>query len=1322
MKRLNEKNLPLVRNLLLSAAALALCSTLAHGIPIITNVVETGGDNEATDTITPKWTGVTFVNGVAGEYQSPFTVPLFGEDAPCFVDRTHQWNGVTNNIGPNIGQVQPILSYLVGAEYIMIGNDNRDNSTNVGYRLDISIASAAHVYILVENRMGDNNGANPPTFSATNMFWLAVNGWLPVTNGYNRLYSATVPDEVAFDESPVEVGPGRSIQQFASVYHKIVPAGTFSTFQADNAGRNMYGVVIVPAVPPPTPTNLTASAYDGQVRLTWAASAGATEYWVKRSLSAGGPYETIATNLSLAFTDTAVVNDTTYYYVVSAANAAGESPNSTEVSAKPQTAPSNVTAVGGTNQVLVSWTGLPNAASYTVSRSATAGGPYTQVGSGITTTEFLNTDAPSGLRLYYVVQAELTGGGQSGVSFEALAITAPSAPSLNVSVYATTVLRVGWTSTNLVVSQFLLEQSLDGTTFTSLATVPASEGGYTNSGLALGTTYFYRAQAQNTTGFSDYSVVASNTTPAVGWNINFANATNGQPANNPAPTPPGYVQDIGDVFGDRGNGFTYGWTNLAGTSITPDGRWRQRAFSPDLRYDTFTHLMKADVANPSLSAVWNIAVPNGFYLVHIVAGDADNVNSVYQFNIEGVVTPALTPTSTAIWQEFTTTCIVGDENLTLNSGPLANNNKIAFVDIYPAVAVPLAIGTQPEGVTVEENRPASFSVAVTNGSTPMFFQWYCNDLPVDGATGSTLSFALPKLNQAGNYYVVITNYAGAVTSSIVPLVVNPDQEAPQIVSVGSLNGTEVNVVFDEVVDPLNAADPSNYSFNGDTVGVVGIPVLRPDGKTVVLRPDVRLTGEFTMDARNIQDIASGTPNLGDSWAASTVLMPPALNQDVGTNLGDPLLADPKYPGSVFVPSSTNLIEVLAGGSDLWNTNDGGHLLYQARTGNFDVKTRVESLLRTDMWSKAGLMARVALAANSQDLLVLVTPPATDNGGANVFQTVTRAATNTASTTLATATVLPYPVWLRLQRVGNTFASYYGSNGVDWVGLNTNTPSPAYPATVNVGLAVTAHNNSSSNTFTRAVFSGFEFLAAPVITEDPFGLAVALGGTATFSVTASGVAEAGALSYQWRFNGVPLAGQTGATLEITNAGPANFGNYDVLVSNLGGTVPSAIAALALSAVAPTITAPPTNATTIVGGTAVFGVTANGTEPLSYQWRFQGGNLANETNLSLTLSNVTIANAGNYDVVVSNVGGSVTSAPPAVLRVLVPPGAGQYNVSGGNFNFTLQSVNGLDYTLDAKDTIDALTWTPVDTQPGNGSVLTLSDPGPLPPVRFYRISVR
>ncbi|MEI2725306.1 MAG: cohesin domain-containing protein [Verrucomicrobiota bacterium] len=93
-------------------------------------------------------------------------------------------------------------------------------------------------------------------------------------------------------------------------------------------------------------------------------------------------------------------------------------------------------------------------------------------------------------------------------------------------------------------------------------------------------------------------------------------------------------------------------------------------------------------------------------------------------------------------------------------------------------------------------------------------------------------------------------------------------------------------------------------------------------------------------------------------------------------------------------------------------------------------------------------------------------------------------------------------------------------------------------------------------------------------------------------------------------------------------------------------------------APFIVSQPASQTVTAGNNATFTVGAGGTPPLSYQWRFNSNDLTGETGVSLTLTNVQIANAGNYSVVVSNGLGAVTSSnalltvnlPPASVRVL------------------------------------------------------------------------
>lgn len=98
-----------------------------------------------------------------------------------------------------------------------------------------------------------------------------------------------------------------------------------------------------PAVIPNAPTGVTATAGSGQITVSWSSSLGATSYSVKRSNTAGGPYTSVGTSTGTSFTNTGLTNGTTYYYVVSAINTAGESGNSSEVSATPVLAVPNFT-------------------------------------------------------------------------------------------------------------------------------------------------------------------------------------------------------------------------------------------------------------------------------------------------------------------------------------------------------------------------------------------------------------------------------------------------------------------------------------------------------------------------------------------------------------------------------------------------------------------------------------------------------------------------------------------------------------------------------------------------------------------------------------------------------------------------------------------------------------------------------------------------------------------------------------------------------------------------------------------------------------------
>ena len=110
------------------------------------------------------------------------------------------------------------------------------------------------------------------------------------------------------------------------------------------------------AVAPSAPMGLSAVAGDAQAALSWNASSGAINYYVKSSTTSGSGYINIATNASLAFTNTGLNNGTLYYFVVSAVNAFGEGTNSAQVSALPtSSAPMQLGFATLGNQLQLNW-------------------------------------------------------------------------------------------------------------------------------------------------------------------------------------------------------------------------------------------------------------------------------------------------------------------------------------------------------------------------------------------------------------------------------------------------------------------------------------------------------------------------------------------------------------------------------------------------------------------------------------------------------------------------------------------------------------------------------------------------------------------------------------------------------------------------------------------------------------------------------------------------------------------------------------------------------------------------------------------------------
>jgi hypothetical protein len=177
---------------------------------------------------------------------------------------------------------------------------------------------------------------------------------------------------------------------------------------------------------------------------------------------------------------------------------------------------------------------------------------------------------------------------------------------------------------------------------------------------------------------------------------------------------------------------------------------------------------------------------------------------------------------------------------------------------------------------------------------------------------------------------------------------------------------------------------------------------------------------------------------------------------------------------------------------------------------------------------------------------------------------------------------------------------------------------------------------------RFIIVGAEPTAAPTISTQPQSQTVAVGAAVTFAVEAAG---SPAPTFQWTRNGTNVVGATGSALNLSNVQTSDAGSYAVRITNSAGTVTSNAATLTVTTApvntAPTIVVHPVSVTAATGASAALAVVATGAPAPTYQWRKDGVALPGATNAILSLTTVTPANAGDYSVVVSNGGGSVSS---------------------------------------------------------------------------------
>jgi beta-glucanase (GH16 family) len=146
--------------------------------------------------------------------------------------------------------------------------------------------------------------------------------------------------------------------------------------------------------------------------------------------------------------------------------------------------------------------------------------------------------------------------------------------------------------------------------------------------------------------------------------ITFPVKINFQPAGT---VPTGYVSDLGDVYGSRTAGLTYGW------SVSHTGNARKRGVNADLRLDTLNQF--------HAGAKWELAVPNGTYNVLVNVGDPSFASS-FTINVEGVSYWKAASLTANHFLQATKAVTVTDGRLTIDQGAAAEMaTRIDYVEI-----------------------------------------------------------------------------------------------------------------------------------------------------------------------------------------------------------------------------------------------------------------------------------------------------------------------------------------------------------------------------------------------------------------------------------------------------------------------------------------------------------------------------------------------------------------------------------------------------------------------------------------------------------------
>jgi hypothetical protein len=599
---------------------------------------------------------------------------------------------------------------------------------------------------------------------------------------------------------------------------------------------------------------------------------------------------------------------------------------------------------------------------------------------------------------------------------------------------------------------------------------------------------------------------------------------------------------------------------------------------------------------------------------------------------------------------------------------------------------------------VDVGSSVSFVVSPT-AVTPYTYKWQFNGNTIAGATASSYTISAAQLTNAGQYVCIITNSVGITTSRVASLTVYPPQTTV------FLDTFDTNSAALWTLNKSSSDTRATFYYDYSGLGIPSAPH-STGGTTRGLRMDANLTAgvvaALSLSPTN-RSFAGDYRLRFDLWMNANGPFPNGGNgssQHTTAGLG----------------TAGNRVEWTGSGT----TADGFYFAVDGEGQAGDTNTASGDFCAYAGTSLKASTSGVYEAGSNATAKGNVDPYYVDAFPTGKTPPTTQLANYTNQYGLCAQGTIGF-AWheVIVARRGTT---------VDWAidGIRLATISNATFTASNVCVGYWDMFSSLSDN-TNVTFGLVDNVrvempvVAPAITGQPQSQTVVQGVNATFAVAVTGTPAPG---YQWRYNGASLSGGTASAYTVPKAQPANAGSYTVVVTNSGGSVTSAVAALTVN-VPPTIPAPlPPSLVVTQGANVTLCVTVAGALPLTFQWRLNGNNLGGATASCYTRNNVQTTDAGTYSVSVSNVAGSASCS--TILSVMVPslPPAqsGHFDsicrLLDGTLQLRISGAAGSNYCLEW--TSDWLAWSNLCTLSGPEGQFCLTDPGATNAgQRFYRL---